>query len=87
MYNLNPLDVLKAREVKTLPPHFVKCKLSDVLFIEDDIKSWVRNKLSGRFCIVRTPIISDSGQLRSSTVIGFETKKELTYFMLACPFI
>jgi hypothetical protein len=87
MYNLNPLDVLKIRELKTLPPHFVKCKLSDVLFIEDDIKNWVKTKLSGRFCIVRTPLLSEDGQFKSATIIGFETKKELTYFMLACPYI
>ena len=87
MYDLNPLEVLKQREVKTLPPHFAKCKLPDLLFIDDEVREWVKAKLKGRFCIVRTPAISESGQLKSSTIIGFETKKELTYFMLACPFL
>jgi hypothetical protein len=87
MYDLNPLDVLKQREVKTLPPHFIKCKLSDALFIEADVRRWVRSKLKGRFCIVDTPAISDKGQLVSATVIGFEDQKELTYFMLACPYM
>lgn len=87
MYDLNPLEVLKRREVKTLPPHFARCKLSDALFVEDDVTNWVRSKLKGRFCIVRTPLVSESGQLRSSTVIGFEEQQELTYFMLACPYI
>jgi hypothetical protein len=86
MYDLNPLDVLKQREVSTLPPHFVKYKLSDLLFVEDEIRSWVRSKLRGRFCIVRTPVVSDNGQLKSATVIGFEDQKELTYFMLACQY-
>jgi hypothetical protein len=87
MYDLNPLDVLKQREVKTLPPHFIKCKLSDVLFVENDIRDWVRAKLKGRFCIVSTPSLSSKGQLMSATVIGFEDQKELTYFMLACPYM
>jgi hypothetical protein len=88
MYDLNPLDVLKQREVKTLPPHFAKCKLpNDILLFDEDFNGWIRTKLKGRFCITRVPAINESGHLKSSTVIAFEDQKELTYFMLACPYL
>lgn len=87
MYDLNPLDVLKQRKVKTLPPHFAKFVLPEGFLFEDDFVSWVEAKLKGRFCFARVPAISESGHLRSSTVIAFEDQKELTYFMLACPYL
>ena len=85
MFELNPIDVLKQREVKTLPPHFSKIKIADVDLFGDSIQPWIRNKLKGRYCILRTPSIDEGGNLKSSTFVGFEDHKELTYFMLACP--
>jgi hypothetical protein len=88
MNELNPLDVLKQREVKTLPPHFTKCKLSDdILFLETDATNWTRSNLKGRFCVTSIPTINETGHLKLSTVIAFEDQKELTYFMLACPYL
>lgn len=88
MYDLNPLDVLKQRKVKTLPPHFAKCKLSDnILFLEEDAANWVKSKLKGRFCVTSIPAINETGQLKLSTFIAFEDQQELTYFMLACPYL
>jgi hypothetical protein len=85
MFNLNPIDVLKQREIKTLPPHFVKTKVDDADFFGGGIAAWIQTKLKGRFCILRAPGIDSSGNLKSSTYIGFEDHKEMTYFMLACP--
>lgn len=85
MFNINPLDVLNHRQVKTLPPHFCKSKLTDSNFVDEKITNWVKANLKGRFCIVRSPGVDSKGSFRSSTVIGFEDPKEMTYFMLACP--
>lgn len=84
MLNLNPLDVLKKRELKILPPHFAKIAIDTY---EDKIHQWVKYRLKGRFCIVKIPSIDNTNRLRSSTFIGFEDQKELTYFMLACPYL
>jgi hypothetical protein len=84
MFDLNPIDVLKQRKLKTLPPHFSKMKISEAELFEG-IEDWVKTKLKGRYCLVRSPRIDESGNLKSSTYIGFEQQKELTYFMLACP--
>ena len=84
MFDLNPIDVLKQRKVKTLPPHFSKVKISEGELFEG-LEEWVRIKLKGRYCVVKQPSIDKTGNLRSTFFIGFEEQKELTYFMLACP--
>lgn len=76
-----PLDVLKKRELTTLPPHFSKIEMSAGKEIE--VREWIRNRLSGRFCIVRYPCVKlDSG--KTATYVAFENSHELTYFALAC---
>jgi hypothetical protein len=85
MFDLNPIDVLKQREVKVMPPHFSKIKISDADFWEGEFSSWIQNKLKGRYCIVKIPSIDKDEKLRTATFVAFEEQKELTYFMLACP--
>lgn len=85
MFDLNPIDVLKQRQLKTLPPHFSKIKISDSEFFDTGIATWIENRLKGRFSIVRMPGIDKDGKLKSATFVAFEEQKELTYFMLACP--
>lgn len=83
MFDLNPIDVLKQRKLKTLPPHFLKIKISESELFEG-IEEWVQTKLKGRYCLVRYPAIDQDGNLKSNTFLGLEDQKELTYFMLAC---
>ena len=85
MFNLNPIDVLNRRETTVLPVHFSKIKVSETDMFDGKVKQWIQTKLKGRFCIVKSPTIDQSGNLKSATVVGFEEQKELTYFMLACP--
>jgi hypothetical protein len=83
MFELNPIDVLKQRKLKTLPPHFSKIKITESEIFEG-IEDWIKTKLKGRYCLVRSPSIDQSGNLKSTIFVGFEDQKELTYFMLAC---
>ena len=85
MFDLNPIAVLKQREVKTLPPHFSKVKLQDFDMFDGSISAWIQNKLKGRYALVRAPALGEDGKLKSATFVAFEDQKELTYFMLACP--
>lgn len=82
MIDLNPIEVLKKRVVNFMPVHFSKTKIDD---FDTKIETWVRCKLKGRYCITKEPILSES-KLQLHTMIGFEDSKELTFFMLACPF-
>lgn len=85
MFDLNPIDVLKQRKVKIIPPHFSKMKIADNELFNDDMPAWIDAKLKGRYCLLRLPSIDNDGRLRSATFVAFEDQKELTYFMLACP--
>ena len=82
---LGPLDILNMRELDFLPKHFVTTPINDRY--SQKIIHWVRNKLAGRYCVCRTPQIDSDNKLKAVSVIGFEDDKELTYFMLACPYI
>lgn len=86
-FDLNPLNVLKERELDYFPPHFVKTSVPNSLFMEDEITNWVNLKLKGRFCYSRIPVVDSSNKMQSNYVIGFEDTKEMTYFLLACPHI
>ena len=85
MFDLNPIDVLKQRKLSTMPPHFKKVKITEFEIFEG-LEDWVRTKLKGRYCIAKQPGIDKTGSLRTTVYLGFEDQKELTYFMLACPF-
>lgn len=87
MIELNPLDVLKKRRLFVMPVHFKKIKLSTISFDFDSLMNWITEKLSGRYCISTEPYIDEKGQSKTSTFLGFEDQKELTYFILACPYI
>ena len=80
---MNPLDVLGVRELSILPDHFVKTIVDDAN--HNKVKHWIHNHLSGRFCVLTTPAINKNS-LKLSTVVAFENKSELTYFLLACPY-
>ncbi len=86
MFDLNPLDVLKQRKLKTSAPHFSSLAISDTEIFEG-VEDWVKTKLKGRYYIVKKPSLDKGGNLRSTSLIGFEDQRELTYFMLACPYL
>jgi hypothetical protein len=87
MIDLNPLDVLNAREMKTLPPHFSKARISNDRDYDFRILDWIKSKLKGRYCVVTYPSVDSNNKFKTSAFVGFEEQKELTYFMLACPYL
>lgn len=85
MQDVNPLEVLNKRVVDFMPRHFVKTCIGDVN--SNETHKWIRQNLTGRFCVVSHPVIDQSsGRLKHMKFVGFEEPKELTYFMLACPY-
>lgn len=85
MLDLNPIEVLKKRQVSFLPVHFSKIKL-DRSMSDLEIEKWIKSKLKGRYFIGNVPALGQDNKLKVFTSIAFEDHKELTYFMLACPF-
>jgi hypothetical protein len=84
MIELNPLNVLNKRSLKWLPPHFAKSRITfSAVFQQEKIDTWIKHRLKGRYCVLHKPDSSNTPSL----VVGFEDEKELTYFMLACPYL
>jgi hypothetical protein len=87
MIDLKPLDVLDSRKLDFIPNHFSKVPLIDFwLYERIDMVSWIRNHSHGRYAIERYPSSKGKEVLKSTTFVGFEEEKELTYFVLACPY-
>jgi len=82
MLDISPLSILGKRQVNWMPPHFHVYSLEDVFFWDDPICDWIENKLKGRYSLVK-----GTNSKGSSVQVGFEDEKELTFFMLACPYI
>jgi hypothetical protein len=86
MIDINPLEVLNKRKLEHIPLHFKNVNLGSSFFEQDDLEHWVRSKLKGRYSIKSLPTIDDKGILKLSSFLGLEEEKELTYFLLACPY-
>lgn len=83
-YNLSILDILDCRKTNSLPFHFSTTEISEQE--KHETRLWIQNKLRGRYFLDKCPAISSSNKLEIPTIVGFEEEKELTYFMLACPY-
>lgn len=83
---INPLDHFKKRKLNWFPIHFKKIKLSPLTNC-DKLEDWIKYRLHGRYCIVNMPSFDNDDKVRTATFVGFEDEKEITYFMLACPYL
>jgi len=86
MIDLNPLNVLDIRRLDRIPVHFSKIKLGAISFQTREIDEWIEDRCSGRYSIQSIPAVDTDGKMKNITFAGFEEEKEITYFMLACPF-
>lgn len=85
MIDYNHLDLIGERALSFIPPHFSRTTLSDRdEWNRNSFESWIKNKLHGRYCLTKVPII-ENDKLKSSLIVAFEDHSEMTYFMLACP--
>ncbi len=88
MIELNPLDILNSRKMNRIPKHFSKVKISDTSYVSDlsELESWIENRCKNRYSISKVANIDPQGKIKDSIYAAFEEEKELTYFMLACPY-
>jgi hypothetical protein len=83
---LNPLNVLGFRVLHRIPKHFHSVYV-DVGCDANTLKRWIFNNLNSRFSVVSELNISEANFVTESTKIGFEDARELTMFMLTCPYL
>jgi len=82
MLDISPLSILKRRRLQWAPKTFHMFDLGNNEYLWDTtVSDWIDYKLKGRYCLVHL-----EGSTGTSTFVGFEDEKELTYFMLACPY-
>jgi hypothetical protein len=82
---VNPLNVFNARRVEYPPSHFEYTNIQLGYNMKEALDRWIELHLNGRFYLGKNITLDDSNKLTHVVKIGFEDKKELSYFMLACP--
>ena len=85
MKKANPLNVLEIRTVEFCPPYFETLTLNTRYNLVESLKEWIHHNLSGRYYIGQSVNLDNKNSISIVVKIGFEEKKELSYFMLACP--
>ena len=88
MVNLKEPNLYNAFGVRRVdefcPAHFESTLMPMRYNLENSILKWIEMNCKGRFFIGKSFSITDN-KVSSVLKIGFETQKELSYFMLACP--
>ena len=80
---VNPLNFLDSRRLEYLPPHLETIDLPLRYNMENAVSKWIEENLKDRFYIGKCMAKDKSMQFK----VGFENPKELSYFVLACPFM
>lgn len=68
-----------------MPVYFEYTDFTTGYNLFDAIDSWIHSNLKGRYYIGKSVSLDDNNSLKNCLRVGFEEKKEMSYFMLACP--
>lgn len=86
MCDINALDVLGIRQVTYLPEHY-RCGYFSITYsAANRVREWISANTRGKY-YVGEDIALRNGSLVNVFVIGFDTSREYTYFLMACPHI
>lgn len=85
--NLNPLEILEARRMEFLPPHFTILKLPHLGWRDDVIiDDWVEKNLKNRY-FSGSKVFLENNSLIKHRIIAFEDAHDSSMFLLKCPYI
>jgi hypothetical protein len=88
---INPLNVFGMRRAKFCPPHFESVNVDLTYNMSRALQSWIDEHTTGRYFIGSKLDPSfkgfGGGKVKYSTNIAFENSKDLSYFLLACPYL
>jgi hypothetical protein len=82
----NYLNLLEARQVDILPPHFKTISMPATYNTNTKLQTWIYENCKGRFYIGKGVELKE-GSIENVIKIGFEEPKESSYFILACPYL
>jgi hypothetical protein len=83
---VNPLNVLGMRRVEKIPDHF-QCIRVENSYRLQEISRWIFSNLNGRYGIAEELTITANNSVVTRARIGFEEAKEISLFMLTCPYL
>ena len=86
MKRLNPLSVLDKRRAGFCSPHFSTVDVPKRYNLETSLVRWIDLNCKGRYYFGPNTILKEN-TLTSAYTIGFENPSELSYFLLACPYL
>ena len=86
-FDINPYNVFGVRRVSFPPEHFEYSNIEYNYNIKDAIIKWVETNLKSRYYIGQSVKLDKDNAVSRGVRIGFEDSKELSYFLLACPYL
>lgn len=84
---INPLNVFDIRRTNYPPNHFDYAYIPMTYNIQDALEKWILHNLKHRFYIGKDIKLDEKNSIANYVKVGFEDEKELSYFMLACPYL
>ena len=88
---INPLNVFGMRRTKFCPPHFESATVELTYNMSRALESWIEEHTAGRYYIGSKIDPTFKGfsttRVKYSTIVAFENSKDLSYFLLACPYL
>ena len=84
---LNPLNILEVRRATVPPPHFEYMNIPIKYNLEESLNKWIEKNLKNRYYVGRNVILDDNNKIIKVLTIGFEESKDMSFFMLACPYL
>jgi hypothetical protein len=82
----NPLNYFNLRRVEFAAPHFKYTTIDKFSpGLTKNLNSWIKHHLNNRYYIGQGIDLDDKKSFIYTTVIGFESEKDLSFFKIACP--
>lgn len=83
----NPFSVFGVRRMDFPPDYFEYANIPLNYNMKTALEKWIENNLKSRYYIGRAVSLDESNKMQYNVHIGFEESRELSYFMLACPYL
>lgn len=84
---ISPQEFFNIRKLTHHSPHLASIDLPFTYNLEKSIEKWIKQNLKHRYFISKTIGLTKANKIDNVIRVGFEDKKELSYFVLACPFL
>jgi hypothetical protein len=84
----NPLNYFDLRRVEFACPHFKYTTIDKFSpSLTKNLNSWIKGNLNSRYYIGQSIGLDSNNAFIYTTLIGFESEKELSFFTIACPHV